>query len=129
MGSHHNVPFPMRRGGFPQGRRDSECCCRGSAVPGAGCSCENPTDVAWCLALGGIAAICSTVMLSQTVCKSSPVPQKCWRLKKAGGVKAFKGWDRFRRKAGKACFYSTAQVETKDFRCGLGTSHQYYIYS
>lgn len=65
------------------------------AVPGAGCSCENPTDVAWCLTLGGIVAICSAVMLSQTVCKSSPVPQKCWRLKKAGGVKAWKGWDRF----------------------------------
>lgn len=65
------------------------------AVPEAGCSCENPTDVAWCLALGGIVAICSTVMLSQTVCKSSPVPQRCWRLKKTGGVKAFKGWDRF----------------------------------
>lgn len=64
-------------------------------MPGAGCSCENPTDVAWCLALGGIAAICSTLMLSQTVCKSSPVPPECWRLKKAGGVKAFKGWDRF----------------------------------
>lgn len=31
------------------------------AVPGAGCSCENPTDVAWCLTLGGRVAICSTV--------------------------------------------------------------------
>lgn len=66
------------------------------AVPGAGCSCENPTDVAWCLTLGGMVAICSTVMVSQTVCKSSPGPQKCWRLEKARGVKVFKGWDRFR---------------------------------
>lgn len=65
------------------------------AVPGAGSSCENPTDVAWCLTLGGIVAICSAVMLSQTVCKSSPVSQKCWRLENARGVKALKGWDRF----------------------------------
>lgn len=82
MGSHN-------AGAIPSAAAEAQ------AVPGAGCSCENPTDVAWCLTLGGIVAICSAMMLSQTVCKSSPVPQKCWRLKKAGGVKALKGWDRF----------------------------------
>lgn len=69
-------------------------------------------DVVRCLTLGGIVAICSIVVVSQTACKSSLVPQKCWGLKQARGVKAFKviGLD-FRLMGGqgeKACFYSIA---------------------
>lgn len=60
-------------------------------VPGAGCSCENPVDVVGCLALGRIVAICSTGVVSHTVCRSSPVPQKCWGLEQPRGVRAFKG--------------------------------------
>lgn len=58
-------------------------------MPGAGCSHENPKDGVWCLAEGGIVAICSVVLVPQTVCKSSPVPQKYCGLEQARGVKAF----------------------------------------
>lgn len=130
MGSHNSGPFFMMSGGSPQHGVDSECCCRHTMVPGAGCSCENPTDVVWCLVLGGIVAGCSIVVESQTVGKSSSVPQKCWGWKQARGVKAFRvmGID-FSLLGGqgeKACFCHIAQVKaTKDFRCSLGTSHQY----
>lgn len=99
-------------------------------VPGAGCLCENPGDVVWCLALSGMVAICSVVVVSQAVCKSSLVPPECWMWKQARGVKAF-NWSRidFRLIGGqgeKACSYSIVQVkETKDFTWGVGSSQQY----
>lgn len=106
-------------------------------VPGAGCSHENPMDVVWCLAQGGIVAICSVALAPQTVCKSSLVPQKYCGLEQARGGKESL-WGNGSRidfrlvgsQGEKACFCSITQMkETKNFRCRIGTFHQYYIYS
>lgn len=66
----------MMNDGFPQGSKTPSAAAEAQAVPGAGCLCENPTDVVWCLTLGGIVAICAILVVSQTVCKSALVPKK-----------------------------------------------------
>lgn len=51
-------------------------------VPGAGRSSENAVGVVGCLTVGRIVAICSIGVMSQAVCRSSPVPRKCWGLER-----------------------------------------------
>lgn len=60
-------------------------------VPGAGRSSENPVGVVGCLTVGRIVAICSVGVMSQAVCRSSPVQRKCWGLERARGARAFVG--------------------------------------